>query len=157
MENQQLTIEVDLQSFKACQFCLRSVPILTLQGFLFFLFAKELIKTQRNYDRIDMIVLFLSLCLVGTDLGSILTFKLAISSVSHVLRLIWTLALFFTFLRMVFENKEASKIFITTFLFLILSFILSIVYYQRLYIRYPLLVLYIAIGFCSLHQILFIR
>ena len=157
MTEERFFLELDLESFYICEFCLRIVPIIIMEGFVLYLFAQELIKTQRKYDRIDRVVFFISLLLVGTDLFTVLFQEVAISACSHLLRLIWALALYFTFLRFVFEYKVCSKIFISTFLLLIAIFIVNISYFGRVPVRYPLLALYVVITFCGLHQFLYIR
>lgn len=72
MTEESFILGIDLESFRICQLCLRVVPIIIMEGFIFYLFAKELIKTQRKYDRIDRLVFFISLLLVGTDLFTVL-------------------------------------------------------------------------------------
>jgi hypothetical protein len=103
--DETLILEVDLDSFLACLLCLRVIPIILAEGYLLFLFARELIKGKICYDRVDRVIFFLSALVIAVDLFSLLVMSVAISSLSHLLRLVWTLAIYFSFLRFVLEYR----------------------------------------------------
>lgn len=157
MAGQSINFVLDIETFSICPFCLRVVPIIIVEAYLLILFAKELIKTKRYYDKLDRTIYFFSIICLANDLISILLLEVAVSSLSHILRVLWVLPLFLVFLRFIFEYYQCSKVFLISLLSLMFYLFVSIMFFGIVPIRYTLLILYVAIGICAFHQIISIR
>lgn len=146
-----------MKCFAICPWCLRVIPILLAEGYLLYLFSKQLLKTKRYYDSLDKTIFFLSVISIATSFISILFLEEAISSFSYLIKIIWTLSLLLVFLRFLFKDHQCSKLFLLTIIFLMCYYFLMMFFFRVIPIRYSLLVLYIGIGICAFHQIINIR
>jgi hypothetical protein len=61
-----------MDPFLICPLCLRVVPVILAECYFLFLFAKEILKTQKYYDTIDKAIFSLSAVCIAADMLSIL-------------------------------------------------------------------------------------
>jgi len=96
------SITIDINPFEICSFCMRMIPIISLEAYMLFMFIKELLKSPRiYYDKLDKTIFLFSALSIAVDLVSILFFGQALSLISYILKLVWIFPLFLVFLRFV--------------------------------------------------------
>jgi uncharacterized membrane protein len=158
MEEESLKLKIDIDSFQICPYCLKLVPIILVEGYLLFLLVKELFKARRSYyDKTDIVIFAYSIMCIIADLSSLLVLETAISTVSHVMRVIWAMLLFLVFLRFVLDEPKCVRWYLFSIFVLACYFLISIAYYQTIPVRYSLLAIYLTIGVCAFHQIVYIQ
>ena len=152
MEEQPPTsIQIDLDSLPLCRACLRVVLLVLVQGYLFWLYLKELIKQDKTmYDRLDVACFVTSLASLGTAVVATLGWGVAIGGVGHLCRLAWGLVLLLVFLRCVFRRRETGLCFMAIVLAIGVYFGVMMYYKHTIPIRYSLLSVYLLIGIVCL-------
>jgi hypothetical protein len=90
------------------------------------------------------------------DIGSALIFAVGVSQVALLLKVVWSFILYLIFLRFIFRREKCAKYFIISLLFLICFYMVSIIFFRAIPLRYSLLLVYTGIIICAFHQFFFI-
>lgn len=93
---------------------------------------------------------------VLVDLGSAVFFGVGISEVGMLVKVAWSLVLYLIFLRFIFRRERCAKYFLVSVLSLASYFLISVLFLRTIPVRYSLLIVYVAITVCALHQCFFI-
>jgi hypothetical protein len=98
-------VAFDVQSFPVCQNCLRFGVLVLAEGYVAGLYVRELTRTQySNYDRLDIALFAASVGCLALDLVGALAMAVGISPAGLLAKIVWSLILYLTFLRLVFRR-----------------------------------------------------
>ena len=73
------------------------------------------------------------------------------------MKVIWSLILYLIFLRLIFRREKCAKYFILSLLLIVTYYLVSIIFFRIVPIRYSLLLIYTGITICAFHQFFFIN
>lgn len=150
-------VAFDVRSFPVCQNCLRFGVLLLAEGYVAALYVRELTRTQHsNYDRLDIALFAASLACLALDLVGALALAVGISPAGLLCKIVWSLILYLTFLRLVFRREQCAKYFVLSLLALGGYWALSLLFLGVVPVRFSLLAVELGIAVCAVHQCFFI-